>query len=57
MAGTGHIKADGVNPDGSQGIQVNRTISNYLYSRKFHQWRNIGIVTHHGVAASMAGTP
>ncbi|MEV6450157.1 LamG-like jellyroll fold domain-containing protein [Streptomyces anulatus] len=51
------MKADGVNPDGSQGIQVNRTISNSLYSKKFNQWRNIGIVTHHGVPAPTAGTP
>ncbi|MFH9295709.1 DNA/RNA non-specific endonuclease [Streptomyces sp. NPDC017520] len=51
------MKADGVNPDGSQGIPVDRTISNSLFSKKFNQWRNIGIVTHQGVAAPMAGTP
>ncbi|MER6016794.1 hypothetical protein [Streptomyces anulatus] len=51
------MKAYGVNPDGSQGIQVNRAISNSLYRKKFNQWRNIGVVTQQGVAAPTAGTP
>ncbi|MGW7287761.1 LamG-like jellyroll fold domain-containing protein [Streptomyces sp. NPDC054847] len=49
------MRARGVHPDGSLGINFDEVVPNSLKSKRFNQWRNLGVVTHNGVPQPVGG--